>query len=68
MLPSLKNVAARFAAYEARRQAALTAIAVERFRLEHEGQLPETLAEIVPGYLSAIPLDPFDGKPLRYRN
>jgi hypothetical protein len=67
MLPALQKVPARFASFEARRQAALTALAVERFRLDHGGRLPETLAEIVPGYLSAIPPDPFDGKALRFR-
>lgn len=67
MLPALQKVPARFASFEARRQAALTAIAVKRFRLEHGGQLPESLAEIVPGYLPAIPPDPFDGNPLRFR-
>jgi hypothetical protein len=30
------------------------------------GRLPDTLAELVPAYLDAVPLDPFDGKPLRY--
>jgi hypothetical protein len=30
------------------------------------GRLPERLDELVPGYLKAVPPDPFDGKPLRY--
>ncbi len=33
--------------------------------LEH-GELPESLGELLPHYLPALPLDPFDGKPLRY--
>lgn len=44
-----------------------TAIAVERFRLTRE-KLPEDLTELVPQFLSAVPIDPFDGKPLRYRH
>lgn len=28
--------------------------------------LPSTLNELVPNYLSVIPLDPYDGKPLKY--
>ncbi len=28
--------------------------------------LPQTLAALVPEYLPAVPLDPFDGQPLRY--
>ena len=30
------------------------------------GRLPKTLDELVPEYLAAVPLDDFDGKPLRY--
>jgi hypothetical protein len=44
---------------------ATTALAVERFRLAN-GKLPENLNELVPQFLSAVPADPFDGKPLRY--
>src|ERR1041384_5149365 len=60
MLSGFKNVPARFASFEARRQAGLAALAVERFRLERGGPIPETLEEIVPSYLSTISLDPFD--------
>jgi hypothetical protein len=49
----------------ARLRAAVTATAVERFRSAH-GKLPATLTQLVPGYISAIPEDPFNGKPLRY--
>lgn len=31
------------------------------------GELPETLAALVPQYIQSIPLDPFDGEPLRYQ-
>ena len=46
---------------------AQTAIAVERFRLEHE-RWPENLSELVPEYLDEVPRDLFcfDGEPLRY--
>jgi hypothetical protein len=44
----------------------LAAVAAERYRREH-GDWPEALADLVPGYLPAVPLDPFDGEPLRYR-
>jgi len=46
-------------------RAARAAIAIERHRLAH-GSYPATLAEVVPAYLPAAPIDPFDGKPLRY--
>jgi len=44
------------------------AIAVERHRLAH-GQLPATLAELVPAYFDTAPTDPFDpaSAGLRYR-
>ncbi len=40
-------------------------IALKAFKTE-TGRLPETLAELVPEFLDAVPLDDFDGKPLRY--
>ena len=42
-----------------------TAIAVERYRLAN-GKLPDTLDALVPTYLEAVLVDPFDGKPLLY--
>jgi hypothetical protein len=45
---------------------AMVALAAERYRLEH-GDWPRALADLVPGYLPAVPLDPIDGVPLRYR-
>jgi hypothetical protein len=42
-----------------------TAVAVERYRLKY-GKLPEGLDELVPEFLGAVYLDPFDGRPLRY--
>ncbi len=50
----------------ARLRAARAALAVERYRLD-KGRLPEELDELVAEYLQAIPEDPFDGKPLRYK-
>jgi len=41
------------------------AIAVQRFR-KANGKLPQSLDELVPDYLPSVPLDPFDGQPLRY--
>jgi hypothetical protein len=44
----------------------VTAIALKRFQLQR-GQFPVTLAELTPAYLPAVIIDPFDGKPLKYR-
>ncbi len=65
-LPGYLSVV-RVAIYcEAVRRQALAAIAVERHRLIH-GQLPARLDELVPSFLSAVPLDPMDRQPMRYR-
>jgi hypothetical protein len=48
------------------RDALVTAIAAERFRLK-TGRFPSRLADLTPDYLPTITLDPFDGLPLRLR-
>jgi len=40
-------------------------IALRCYSLEH-GDLPDTLDELVPDYFDAVPVDDFDGKPMRY--
>ena len=45
---------------------AQAAIAVQRYRLASD-RIPETLKDLVPDYLESVPLDPFDGKELRYK-
>jgi hypothetical protein len=45
---------------------AAAAVAVERFR-RAEGRWPQSLTELAPRYLKAVPDDPYDGAPLRYR-
>jgi len=42
-------------------------IAVERYRLA-EGRLPQSLDNLVPAYIKAVPADPYDGRPLKYRS
>lgn len=44
---------------------ARVALAVQRYRLV-TGNLPDTLADLVPTYLDTVPKDPFDGRSLRY--
>ena len=44
----------------------VTDLAIRLFRHD-EGRLPESLEELTPRYLSAVPLDPFSGNPLLYR-
>jgi hypothetical protein len=51
---------------EASKRIVVTAIALKRFQLKH-GNFPENLTELTPEFVSSVPLDPVDGKPLRYR-
>jgi hypothetical protein len=43
----------------------ITAIALKRYQLSH-GAFPPDLQALAPEFLSEIPRDPVDGKPLRY--
>ena len=51
----------------ARLENAKTAMAVERYRLAHNGEVPASLAALVPMYLPAAPRDPLDDRPLRFK-
>jgi hypothetical protein len=66
LLPALMKSATRNAEDQAQLRMLLTALAVERHRRLHQEQPPADLTGLVPGLLPEIPLDPFDGKPLRY--
>jgi len=44
-----------------------TVVAIERYQNANRGELPQTLTELCPRYLTSAPIDPFDGYPLRFR-
>jgi hypothetical protein len=44
-----------------------TTIVIERWRLAHDGKVPDSLNELAPDFLPAIPADPFDDQQLRYK-
>ena len=67
LLPALQQALGRADEHSARMRVAETALGVERFRVTHSGTLPRNLEELVPGCLKAVPLDPYDSKPLRYK-
>src|SRR5262249_29164721 len=48
------------------RDATVAAIALELYRRAH-GAYPASLAELVPEFLPTVPVDRFDGNPLKYR-
>lgn len=52
--------------WEAELRATIVVCALRSYIAAH-GKPPEQLSELVPEFLSAVPTDPFDGKPLRYR-
>ncbi|MCC7374760.1 MAG: hypothetical protein IT581_08890 [Verrucomicrobiales bacterium] len=47
-------------------QVARAAVAIERWRLAHAGQIPNSWSDLVPAYLSEVPMDPADDQPLRF--
>ncbi len=66
VIPALSSVFKTSRQSKARRQTVLTALATERYRQQHN-QFPTQLKDLVPDFLDAVPLDPFDSQPLRYR-
>lgn len=51
----------------AKLRTAQTAMAVVRWRQAHDQNLPQSLSDLMPDFLAAIPTDPFDDQPVRYR-
>jgi hypothetical protein len=66
-LSSLSKVLSRDANHRARLRTALVALGVERYRLANGDRLPDDLTVLLPAYLKNIPVDPYDGRPLRYK-
>ncbi len=63
-LPALSRALVKEAEGVATVRICATALALERFRLATD-HLPKDLSELVPRFLPAVPLDPFDGAPIR---
>ena len=51
---------------DARKCLCVMALAAARYRAK-TGKLPDKPEELVPAYLPAIPLDPYDGQPLKWK-
>ncbi len=66
LLPALAKVHAKADRCLTATRMALAVAALERHRLA-KGGYPKALGELVPRFLPAVPLDPMDGQPLRYR-
>ncbi|MCP4593174.1 MAG: hypothetical protein GY842_20755 [bacterium] len=65
LMPSYERAFVIWVRAIAELRCARSALAVERYRLAH-GRWPDSLEGLVPEFLEAVPLDPFDGKSLRY--
>jgi len=65
LVPALSRASIEGARSRARIEAARAALAVERYRLKY-GRAPARLDDAAPEFIEAVPVDPFDGKPLRY--
>ncbi len=63
--PAFRRYHEQFCALEVRRVATRSVLALRAYRLDH-GRYPAVLTALVPDYLPALPLDPFDGATLRY--
>jgi hypothetical protein len=66
LLPEVKDLSCKVAASQTYLSEAAVACALERYWLQRR-RYPDTLAELVPQFLVAVPHDVVDGQPLRYR-
>jgi hypothetical protein len=66
LLPAVEKVSEAFRRQYASLRCLTALVAAERFR-RARGRWPATLEELRPDFLAEIPLDPYDGKPLRYK-
>jgi len=66
VMPALGRIVVLDIRAEAKNLTARAALAVEWYRLKYN-KLPESTTELVGDYLEAVPIDPFDGQPLRYK-
>ena len=65
MATALVSCLTSFMRRDARLDLVHLALAMERYRLDH-GNLPAQLDDLVGEYLESVPMDIYDGQPLRY--
>ncbi len=66
LMPAIDQVTLAGERTECSRNAAMIGVAAYRFRLKHD-RFPETADELVPNFLTSIPMDVISGDPLKYR-
>ena len=65
MMPAHTSILKRKCAETVDARATQVIMALRCYQLKH-GSLPGNLADLVPEFLPAVPLDDFDGKPMKY--
>lgn len=65
-VPSFTPIIVKYRRRAAELRATAVVLALRQYQ-QAEQHSPQTLQDLVPKYLSEVPVDPFDGKPLRYR-
>ncbi len=66
IVPALARCSEFAARGDARRRVARVALAMHRYRAEHD-RFPQSPGELAPEFISFLPTDPFDGKPLKLK-
>lgn len=66
LMPSLVGCVETWGRTIGTSRATRTGLAAERFRMKHD-RWPKGLDELVGEFLEAVPTDPFDDQPIRYR-
>ncbi len=66
LFPNYSRAIRTVVRHDTHRLLTITAIALKRYQLQHR-QFPAELDELVPAFLTAVPMDLMSGQPLRYR-
>ena len=66
LLPALQPCFVGIARAGALHEALRLGVAAEKYRLRH-GRFPARLEDLAPEFIPVVPLDPFDGKPMRMK-
>jgi len=66
LMPAFQRMSEAYRRDQAWLRCAIAAVAAERHRRDR-GTWPATLEALVPDYLRAVPIDPYDAQPLRYK-
>ena len=64
--PAISSMHVTVARTDAQYRLIILAVAMARYQQANDGALPQSLADLVPDHLIANPIDPFDGRALRF--